>query len=248
MKLKSDVWYSFSGLKPDTDQVGFYNTDEYDWTEYIEQKYHIIKDELLRYIHSKEDEIKPYFNKNLVSERSIWRTSAFLFWKWNFRKNQASCPQTMKILERIPNLVSSSISILEPGSEIKPHRGDTNGIMRGHFPLVVPNDLNNLGFKVKEETVVWKEGKLILFNDAAYHSAWNKSDSNRIIMIIDVIRPEFASKSYRISSTILSSLLYQNISIKNKAMKQLPQSLRSFLIKSVAIFINLILRVQNFRT
>ncbi|MFT4536362.1 MAG: aspartyl/asparaginyl beta-hydroxylase (cupin superfamily) [Saprospiraceae bacterium] len=245
MQRKSKIWYSFSGVKPEEYQVGFYKTKNLDWAQSLEYNFEIIRDEMLQYIENDNDRIKPYFNSRLVTEKSIWRTSAFLFWNLNFRKNQKSCPQTMKILRSIPNLVSASISILESGSTINPHRGDTNGIMRGHLPILVPKEINNIGFKVNEEEVVWEQGKLLLFNDAAYHSAWNLSSSSRIVMIIDIIRPEFASHAYHICSTILSSLIYQNISLKVKALKQLPQLIKNLFIKGFALLIYPLLRIQN---
>lgn len=245
MKVKPQIWYSFSGQKAEENQVGFYDTDAFDWVKHLEGNFSSIKEELLNYIDLEKEKIKPYFNKNLVTKKSIWRTSAFLFWNLNFKKNQKFCPHTMSILKSIPHLISASVSILEPDSEIKPHRGDTNGIMRGHFPLVVPNEKNELGFKVGEETIVWEEGKLVLFNDAEYHSAWNRAATDRIVIIIDVVRPEFASYTYRISSTILSSLIYQNLTMKVGMIKKLPQLLKNILIKTFALFINPILRFQN---
>lgn len=245
MKIKPRIWYSFSGRKPEGNQIGFYDTKAFSWVSDLEDNYQTVRNELLEYVAQEKEKIKPYFNSNLVTKKSIWRTSAFLFWKWNFRKNQEACPKTMELLQKIPNLISASVSILEPGSEIKPHRGDTNGIMRGHLPLKVPTDNTSLGFKVNEEVIVWEEGKLVLFNDAAYHSAWNLADTDRIVMIIDVVRPEFSSQSFRISSRILSSLIFQNLTLKFGVLKRIPQVMKNFLIKFNAIFINLLLRLQN---
>lgn len=245
MKIKSRIWYSFSGEKADEIQVGFYNTKDFDWVKSLESNYLIIRDELMNYITQEKDQIKPYFNKNLVTKKSIWRTSAFLFWKWNFRKNQKICPETMKIIGQVPNLISASVSILEPGSEIKPHRGDTNGIIRGHLPLFVPKETESIGFQVNDEVKVWQEGKLLLFNDAAYHSAWNRANADRIVMIIDVVRPEFVSQTYRISSIILSSLVFQSLGIKIGFIKKLPQVIKNTVIKFIAILINPLLRLQN---
>lgn len=245
MKVNPQVWYSFSGVKADENQVGFYTTEDFDWVKTLESNYLIIKEELLNFIAKENNQIKPYFNKNLVTKKSMWRTSAFLFWKWNFKNNQNKCPKTMNILSQIPNLISAYLSILEPGSEINPHRGDTNGIMRGHLPLVVPKEIESLGFRVNDEVKIWEEGKLLLFNDAAYHSAWNLGKSDRIVVIVDVVRPEFVSQTYRISSTILSSLVFQNLVIKIELLKMLPQLMKKTVIKLIAIAINPLLRLQN---
>ena len=39
--------------------------------------------------------------------------------------------------------------------------------------------------------------KLIIFDDSNWHSAWNKSDLNRIVLIFDVINPSINEKKYQ---------------------------------------------------
>jgi aspartate beta-hydroxylase len=36
---------------------------------------------------------------------------------------------------------------------------------------------------------VWQEGEAILFDDTYYHEVVNKADEDRVILVVDVLRP-----------------------------------------------------------
>ena len=40
------------------------------------------------------------------------------------------------------------------------------------------------------ETREWEEGKLLIFDDAIEHEAWNHGSSERVILIFDVWHPD----------------------------------------------------------
>lgn len=52
-----------------------------------------------------------------------------------------------------------------------------------------------------------------MFCDAHRHTAFNNTDKTRIILQIDVIRPEYACIENWISARVLASILTQKISI-----------------------------------
>jgi aspartyl/asparaginyl beta-hydroxylase (cupin superfamily) len=106
---------------------------------------------------------------------------------------------------------------MEAHSEIKPHYGETDAVYRCHLPLVVPASLPVTGFQVGYEQRSWEEGKLLAFNDAAYHKGWNTSDKERIVLIFDVIRPELLPRAKRICATA-----HANIEL-HKKLSQHPQ-------------------------
>jgi ornithine lipid ester-linked acyl 2-hydroxylase len=128
-----------------------------------------------------------------------------------FHSNLKKFPLTTKIINQIPGLVSASFNVLESNAEINPHFGDTNGIVRAHLGLLVPGTLPKLGFQVNLEQRTWEEGKLLLFCDGYPHRAWNYTKEKRIILLLDVIRPEFTHKKRTICGTVLASLFFQAI-------------------------------------
>lgn len=245
MTKKPKTWYSFKGKKLEENGLGFYESKSFEWSTFLESNWQIIDREIAEYLERNEAEIKPYFNNSLVTKKNSWKTSAFFFWNWKIRKNMKQCPETMAIMRQIPGITSVSISILEPGVTIKPHHGDTNAIIRGHLGLKIPEGLPGCGFQVNEEKRAWTEGGLLLFNDSAKHSAWNHTNKRRYVLLFDVIRPEFLSKKYRISSLILSSLLMQATVQKLPFLKKLPVIFLGVMLYINAFWINVILRVRN---
>lgn len=246
MQREKKIWYSFYGGQSEDDAVSYYDKNIFDWTTQIEDQWQVIGIEIERYLQDNEEKIKPYFNKDLVTKNNSWKTSAFFFWKWSVKKNMKQCPQTMSILNKIPGILSASISILESDITIKPHRGDTNAIVRAHLALKVPHSLPGCGFQVNDEQRSWEEGKLILFNDAAKHTAWNNTQDRRYVLLFDVIRPEFQNKKFTVSSRVLAGLLMQAIVQKMPFIKKLPKFILAAKLFTFAFFINLILRFRSF--
>ena len=246
MSSNPKIWYSFQEGKSEDSDVGFYNKKDFKWVEPLESNYKVIKQEVSNYISTKEDRIKPYFNKRLVEKENSWLASGFLIWGWKVKKNIQECPQIESIINSIPNAVSASISILEPGAEIKPHRGDTNAIFRAHLGLEVPYGLPDCGLRVVQTDVSWEEGRVLVFNDAAWHKAWNKTDKRRYVLLVDIIRPEFERKKYWICSKVLGRLIMQSVFQKIRVLKHLPKIGRVFLLYSIILFMNPILRIKNF--
>jgi aspartyl/asparaginyl beta-hydroxylase (cupin superfamily) len=239
------VWYSSLGGKKE-EGLGYYNREDYDWVPKVEENWEVVREEVMAFMKNHEDRITPYFNKSLVSGPKKWKAFSFRFWSWRVRKNAKECPKTMELMQRIPNLVSVSISILEPDTDIHEHRGDTNAIIRCHLPLEVPASLPEVGFEVSGEQRSWEHGKLILFNDAATHRAWNHSDKIRFVMLFDVIRPEFKKKKYRVCTTVLTGLLMQMYMQKVGFLNKLPRIMLAPLYFPTLVAVYVMVRVRNF--
>lgn len=102
--------------------------------------------------------------------------------------NRAYCPQTCRLLEKIPNLVQAFFSILEPGKSVPKHKGPYLGYLRYHLGLHVPTQ-NPPSIIVNDQPYTWKEGEAVLFDDSWPHEVINQSDDFRAVLIIDVLRP-----------------------------------------------------------
>jgi aspartate beta-hydroxylase len=120
---------------------------------------------------------------------------AFFFYRHGqrYQENHLRCPRTSAVLEsldlvRIPGQTPEvCFSVLAPGTHILPHHGVTNARAVMHLPLIVPPDCAlNL---VQRGTHPWKEGELVMFDDTFLHEAWNRSDSVRIILLMDCWNP-----------------------------------------------------------
>ena len=58
-----------------------------------------------------------------------------------------------------------------------------------HLPLIVPGDC---GFRVGGETREWTIGEAFAFDDTIEHEAWNRSDQDRAVLIIDTWNPHLS--------------------------------------------------------
>lgn len=121
------------------------------------------------------------------SERYLYKEGWTTFGLYGFgikiEKNCLLCPETTKVLEMIPNLVTAGFSSLQPGTSIAPHTGYPDGVLRCHLGLVIPGD--ECGIRVGAETRHWQQGKCLVFDDTLEHEAWNKSARTRIILLLD---------------------------------------------------------------
>jgi aspartyl/asparaginyl beta-hydroxylase (cupin superfamily) len=104
------------------------------------------------------------------------------------RMNRALCPETCRVLDRIPNLVQAFFSILEPEKSVPRHEGPYLGYLRYHLGLRVPRE-NPPRLIVHSHEYVWKEGDAVMFDDTWDHEVVNQSKDIRAVLIVDVLRP-----------------------------------------------------------
>ena len=124
-----------------------------------------------------------------ISQDRGWKT--FLLCGYGFRSqaNINHCPQTWRICQNIPGLITVMFSILEPGKHLPPHRGPYNGVLRLHLGLIVPEPREQLGIRVDKELYRWREGEAVIFDDAYEHEAWNRTDKTRVVLFVDFVKP-----------------------------------------------------------
>jgi aspartate beta-hydroxylase/beta-hydroxylase len=79
-------------------------------------------------------------------------------------------------------------SILDGGKSIPAHCGPYRGYLRYHLALVVPQN-HPPSIRVKDQHYTWQEGSGVLFDDSWDHEVTNTSDSDRVVLIVDIRRP-----------------------------------------------------------
>jgi aspartyl/asparaginyl beta-hydroxylase (cupin superfamily) len=100
----------------------------------------------------------------------------------------ARCPRTTALLDKIPGLFEAFFSILEGGKSIPAHEGPYRGYLRYHLGLVVP-EKDPPSIRLKDQVYTWKEGESVLFDDSWEHEVYNRSDGDRVVLIVDIRRP-----------------------------------------------------------
>jgi aspartyl/asparaginyl beta-hydroxylase (cupin superfamily) len=128
-----------------------------------------------------------YVSRKLDRDKA-WKVFMLYAMGERWEANRALCPRTCTLLNQIPGLFQAFFSILEAGKSIPGHRGSYRGYLRYHLALRVPKTAPP-SLRVKDQWYVWKEGEAILFDDSLHHEVVNKADEDRIVLIVDVLRP-----------------------------------------------------------
>ena len=103
--------------------------------------------------------------------------------------NARRCPQTMRLLRRMPHASTAFFSILAPGKHIPAHRGAYNGVLRFHLGLIVPEPHERCRIRVGNEYRSWREGEALIFDDSFNHEVWNDTEGYRVVLFVDFPRP-----------------------------------------------------------
>jgi ornithine lipid ester-linked acyl 2-hydroxylase len=224
----SKLWYASSGKWfTEEGEPMFFKPHDFAWAVNIENHWAEIKDEVQNLV----KETDKAFTSNTylgLTKGDSWSSYTYLFWKIRSRKERLGdkCPILTKYIQQVPGLASFSLSRLAPNTTVDPHRGDTNAVMRCHLGIEIPEGLPGCGLQAGTEKQGWGEGKWLFFNDAFKHSAWNNTDKRRIVIIMDVIRPEFLYKERSICANIRARHFVLQLQNKLKIIKILKYLLK----------------------
>lgn len=102
-----------------------------------------------------------------------------------------ACPVTTHGIEAYPTIRTAAgliyVSRMRPMTHIAAHRGPTNLRMRCHLAISAP--AGDCATRVGVQTRRWHEGKCLVFDDFLVHEAWNHTDEDRIVLIVDLWHP-----------------------------------------------------------
>lgn len=171
----------------------FMDIADFPWTADLEREWTVIRAELDG-VMTRKNELSP-FQDILTGARSIstdrdWKTFMLKGYGVPTEAGDLLCPNTRRVLETIPGMKTALFSVLEPGKELKPHRGPYNGVLRLHLALLVPDaPPGAIGLRVRDEVRYWEEGKVLIFDDTFEHDAWNRSAETRVVLFVDIVKP-----------------------------------------------------------
>jgi len=146
------------------------------FTEELQETWGVIRSEF----DSVQHETIPYLENDLYTGE--WDVFPFLFFEKEYKENQTKCPQTWEALQKIPGLVNASFSILRQATEVEPHTGFTDQVLRCHLGLDIPHGCAIIVGNVPKR---WQEGKCLIFDDTVEHYAYNKSHEDRGVLLLD---------------------------------------------------------------
>lgn len=159
----------------------FYDKTDFPWFQVFEDNVEVIRDECL----AVKDEFITWPEPDY--HNGLWNVYGLFDYPIGSTELAHKAPRTAALIkEHVPLHGTAAFSVLRAGAEIYSHRGLVSAYTRMHLPLVVPE--GELGFTVRGETRKWQYGKTWAFNDRLQHAAFNKSDQDRYILLIDFKR------------------------------------------------------------
>jgi aspartyl/asparaginyl beta-hydroxylase (cupin superfamily) len=182
----------------------YFDREHFPWLDELEAQTDVIRQEAIQLLASDDPGLSPYVAMPPGTPRNKWTDlnhnaawSALHLWRDGERIDGACdrAPRTAAIVEKLPlagipgRAPTVFFSILQAGKHIPPHTGVTNTRAIIHLPLIVPP---GCAFRVGGETREWVEGQAFAFDDTIEHEAWNKSDRDRTVLILDCWNPHLS--------------------------------------------------------
>jgi beta-hydroxylase len=169
-----------------------FDTRLFPWVAELEADWKRVREELDAVLRDRETlpplaQIQPDQGKIAPDDR--WRAFFFTGFGHPSERNRARCPETARLLGRIPGLTSAFFSVLAPGSRVPPHVGITKGLLRCHLGLKVPRQAERCTMTVGGERFHWQEGRAVVFDDTRRHEVRNDTDEERVVLLLDFERP-----------------------------------------------------------
>ena len=147
----------------------------------------------------------PWPEKNLYKNKTYkWDVIPLLytFPSYNIKKKKwikETCylfPNTVSLLKNIPNIRTALFSKMGPETIIESHTGWgelSNYVLRCHIPIFIP-DKKKCGLSVCGNLKYHNSKEIICFDDSKIHNAFNFSSKERIVLIVDILRPSCIKK------------------------------------------------------
>ena len=123
------------------------------------------------------------------SNTSRWNIYPFTAFNVMVDANCKQCPRLWDFIKNIPGLKLATLSRLGPGTKLNQHMGwgnHSNYVIRCHFGLSVPDGCY---MSVDDEIKLHKNNEWMIFDDSKNHYAHNPTNTDRIILIVDIVRP-----------------------------------------------------------
>ena len=204
----------------------FYSLEDFPKFKILEENYYELLNELLSLMKENpngEKIFEPWIERNLYqdSNENGWDVAPLKIGGASIDDRCFLFPKLKNITDQIPGIVSVSYSLLKPGTHIVAHKGYdeySEKILRFHMGIIVPE--GDIGIRVENDIRGWENGKSFIFDDFLIHEAWNFSDKNRIVLIIDFLRNEFIEDNS-------NQLLFSDINFNKSTEPYLKQNLNN---------------------
>ena len=199
----------------------FYPRQDCPWLPEVERHWRTVRAEFEEYHYRRRSPLQPTYVPDDVQIQG-WRSVNLVTYRHFYRENCAAFPKTVQLLTAIPGLTSAFLNLLEPRSKLPVHNGDTNTTYRCHLPLIVPTGgIDKLGIEVGGERRGWREGEAFAFNEAFRHTVWNHTDHDRVVLVFDVLKPEYRDRTGAICGGVMAAMTLTMLETRIPSLRRL---------------------------
>ena len=176
-----------------TPDPSFFDNADFPWVADVETDFEAIRAECLAVVGDLNgvpnlEDVAEGFGSKKLADGGDWKGILLMAFGRPIEKNTTRCPRTWQALQKIPGVQSALFSILAPGVHLARHEGPFAGVLRYHLGVIVPTG-EGCRISVDDETRTWPEGGSLIFDDTHPHEVWNETDSLRVVLFVDFIRP-----------------------------------------------------------
>lgn len=174
--------------------------DAFDWVPTLQASTDVIRREYESSIDSGAD-VKPYVPAETTAQDwehlrgSLDWSAIHLYQDAIATPMLVRFPETAQALAAIDLARTDGVpmevffSRLKPGAHIPSHCGLTNSRVTVHLPLIVPEDCE---IRIARDLHRWQPGQVFAFDDSFEHEAWNRSGSDRVVLIFETHHPDLS--------------------------------------------------------
>jgi aspartate beta-hydroxylase len=180
---------------PDLESRPWHDPCQFSQARYLEAHAQEIRDELMTL-----DPMAFHSEAERIQRSGDWDVA--FFYERGRRQDEIcdQCPITTRGIEAYPAMRTLAgliyVSRMGGGTHVQPHRGPTNLRVRCHLGIKVP--YGDCAIRVGDETRRWEEGRCLVFDDYFEHEAWNHTDEDRIVLIVDLWHPDLSGTEIRL--------------------------------------------------
>ena len=180
------MFYCFSTIKKSV----YIDVDNFPELKVLEDNWKVIRDEAIAL--NNDTHIKSSEEKDDLGFNSFFKTGWKRFYlKWygaSLHSANKLCPKTVDLINSISSIKGAMFAMLPPGARLVKHRDPYAGSFRYHLGLTTPNS-EECFISVDGKKYYWKDGEAVMFDETFIHFAENKTNTNRIVLFLDIKRP-----------------------------------------------------------
>ncbi len=158
----------------------------------------------------------PRFHEVIPDQEAIsandgrdWRLYVLKAYGVEQPEHMAACPSLARVVRSSPDVLSASLSFMESGKHVPPHRGPFRGVIRFYMGLSVPRDGAGRPaaiLKVDGEEYRVGDGEWLLWDDTYCHEVLNAGDDIRSVLLLDVARRSMPADMRLLSSAVIAAV------------------------------------------